>query len=108
MSPVKCKLISSIGITCEYPPPVAPPLIPKTGPKEGSLSTTNDFLPILFKASLMPILVVVLPSPVGAQTSIILFLLLKALSTNSLSSLKPNSNKDFEMILRDYLLLFNK
>ena len=25
ISPVRCKLNSSIGITCEYPPPAAPP-----------------------------------------------------------------------------------
>ena len=32
-SPVKCRLISSIGTTCAYPPPAAPPFTPKTGPK---------------------------------------------------------------------------
>src|SRR5450756_2803833 len=32
MSPVKWRLMSSIGTTCEYPPPAAPPLMPKTGP----------------------------------------------------------------------------
>ena len=35
------KLISSIGTTWEYPPPVAPPLIPNTGPKDGSLKTAK-------------------------------------------------------------------
>ena len=50
ISPVKCKLISSIGITCEYPPPAAPPLTPKTGPIDGSRSAIQAFLPILFIA----------------------------------------------------------
>ena len=47
ISPVKCKFISSIGATCEYPPPVAPPLIPNTGPKEGSRNANTAFLFIL-------------------------------------------------------------
>jgi len=64
-SPVKCKLISSIGTTCAYPPPAAPPLIPNTGPNEGSLSTTAVCFPILFKPSVRPIEVVVFPSPAG-------------------------------------------
>ncbi len=34
-SPVRCKLSRSIGITWLYPPPAAPPLIPKVGPIEG-------------------------------------------------------------------------
>ena len=37
-----------MGITCEYPPPVAPPLIPNTGPKDGSRKTAILFLPNLF------------------------------------------------------------
>ena len=65
ISPVKCKLISSIGTTCAYPPPAAPPLIPKHGPKDGSLIATTDFFPNLFKAWDNPIIVVVLPSPAG-------------------------------------------
>ena len=32
ISPVKWRLNSSIGITCEYPPPAAPPFIPNVGP----------------------------------------------------------------------------
>ena len=62
---MKCKFISSIGTTCAYPPPAAPPFIPKTGPKEGSLSATSTFLPNLFNASATPIVVVVFPSPAG-------------------------------------------
>ena len=65
MSPVKCKFISSIGATWAYPPPVAPPLIPKTGPKEGSLNATNTFSPNLANPSATPIVVVVFPSPAG-------------------------------------------
>ena len=44
MSPVKCKLNSSIGITCEYPPPAAPPLIPNVGPCEGCLAPRTNKL----------------------------------------------------------------
>ncbi|SIH90438.1 Uncharacterised protein [Mycobacteroides abscessus subsp. abscessus] len=35
-SPVKWRLMSSIGTTWAYPPPAAPPFIPKTGPMLGS------------------------------------------------------------------------
>ena len=45
-SPVKWRLMSSIGITCDIPPPAAPPFIPKTGPSDGSLIVTKAFLPI--------------------------------------------------------------
>ena len=65
MSPVKCKFISSIGATCEYPPPVAPPLIPNTGPNDGSLNAAIAFFPILFNPSTKPIETVVFPSPRG-------------------------------------------
>ena len=61
--------MSSIGTTWEYPPPAAPPLIPKTGPSDGSLSATIAFLPILFIASPKPIDTVVLPSPAGVYTT---------------------------------------
>ena len=64
-SPVKCKLISSIGITCALPPPAAPPFIPNTGPKDGSLIVTRAFFPIWLSASPSPTEVVVLPSPAG-------------------------------------------
>ena len=64
-SPVKCKFISSIGTTCAYPPPAAPPLIPNTGPKEGSLNATNTFSPNLANPSATPIVVVVFPYPAG-------------------------------------------
>ena len=44
-SPVKCKLMSSMGMTWAYPPPAAPPLMPNTGPRLGSRSATTGFLP---------------------------------------------------------------
>ena len=65
MSPVKCKLISSIGATCECPPPVAPPFIPNTGPSDGSLNASIEFLPIFLNPSANPIAIVVFPSPNG-------------------------------------------
>ena len=63
MSPVKCRLISSIGTTCAQPPPAAPPFKPKTGPKDGSRNAIIVFLPIRFKASPNPTVVVDFPSP---------------------------------------------
>ena len=36
---------SSIGTTWEYPPPAAPPLIPKHGPSEGSRNAIIAFFP---------------------------------------------------------------
>lgn len=65
ISPVKCKLISSIGATCDIPPPVAPPFIPNTGPSDGSLNASIAFFPILFNASAIAIDTVVFPSPNG-------------------------------------------
>ncbi len=56
-------MISSIGITWEYPPPVAVPFEPKHGPKEGSRKATQVLCPIKLRASLRPMLVVVFPSP---------------------------------------------
>ena len=64
-SPVKCRFKSSIGTTWAYPPPAAPPLIPKHGPKDGSLNAATAFLPIWQRASVSPILIVVFPSPAG-------------------------------------------
>ena len=57
--------MSSIGIIWEWPPPVAPPFRPKTGPKEGSLKTAIVFLPRAFKPSHNPMEIVVFPSPYG-------------------------------------------
>ena len=65
MSPVKCRLMSSIGTTCAYPPPAAPPFTPNTGPRDGSRSATITFLPIFLIPSASPTVVVVFPSPAG-------------------------------------------
>ena len=65
ISPVKCRLISSMGTTWEYPPPAAPPLMPNTGPKEGSRNAIIAFFPILAIACPSPTEVVVFPSPAG-------------------------------------------
>ena len=65
MSPVKCRLMSSIGATCARPPPAAPPFMPKTGPSDGSRSATIERRPILRKPSASPTVVVDLPSPAG-------------------------------------------
>ena len=46
------------------PPPVAPPLRPKTGPIEGSLKASIALTPILAKPSVKAIDIVVFPSPV--------------------------------------------
>mmetsp|Transcript_13934 Transcript_13934/g.30741 ORF Transcript_13934/g.30741 Transcript_13934/m.30741 type:complete len:327 (-) Transcript_13934:299-1279(-) len=66
MSPVRCRLNSSIGITCAYPPPAAPPLIPKVGPCEGWRIQATVFLPRWApRACARPMVVVDLPSPRG-------------------------------------------
>ena len=64
-SPVKCRLMSSMGTTCAYPPPAAPPFTPKTGPRDGSRRATITFLPSFCMPSARPTVVVVLPSPAG-------------------------------------------
>ena len=64
-SPVKCKLISSIGTTWERPPPAAPPLMPNTGPSEGSRSAAAARSPMRLRPSVRPTVTVVLPSPAG-------------------------------------------
>ena len=64
-SPVKCRLIFSIGSTCAWPPPVAPPLRPNTGPSDGSRSAITARRPMRLRASARPTVVVVLPSPAG-------------------------------------------
>src|SRR3954470_7821007 len=55
--------MSSIGTTCAYPPPAAPPFMPKDGPRLGSRRHTMARLPIWLSASPRPTVVVVLPSP---------------------------------------------
>ena len=63
MSPVKCRFRSSIGTTCVIPPPAAPPLMPNTGPSEGSRRHASDRLPMWPRPWVSPTSVVVLPSP---------------------------------------------
>ena len=65
MSPVKCKLMSSIGAICTFPPPVAPPLIPNTGPNDGSLKAKIEFFPMVLNPSATAMDMVVFPSPTG-------------------------------------------
>ena len=55
--------MSSLGTIVDFKAPTAPPLIPQTGPKEGSLKQASELTPILRKPSCKPIVVVVLPSP---------------------------------------------
>ena len=54
-----------MGSTRDLPPPVAPPLTPKTGPREGSLRAATTFLPMRASAWVRPTDTVVLPSPAG-------------------------------------------
>ena len=63
MSPVKWRLISSIGTTCARPPPAPPPLIPNTGPSDGSRRQRIGLSPITAEALRERDRVVVLPSP---------------------------------------------
>jgi hypothetical protein len=66
MSPVRCRFISSMGITCEYPPPAAPPLIPNVGPMDGCrMHATVGLSRCAPIACARPIVVVDLPSPSG-------------------------------------------
>src|SRR5204863_18077 len=64
-SPVKCRLMSSIGTTWAYPPPAAPPFTPKTGPSDGSRMQSAAFFPIFRSACVTPTVTVDLPSPAG-------------------------------------------
>ena len=65
MSPLKCRLMSASGAICAQPPPVAPPFMPKQGPRDGSRRQARALRPSWFKPSARPMLVVVLPSPAG-------------------------------------------
>ena len=64
-SPVKWRLISSIGTTCALPPPVPPPFMPSVGPMDGSRSAITGRAPTRQSACPMPMVIVVLPSPAG-------------------------------------------
>ena len=63
MSPVKCRLISSIGTICARPPPVPPPLIPNNGPVDGCRRQSATLAPIRPKPWVRLMALVVLPSP---------------------------------------------
>src|SRR3972149_5811325 len=62
MSPVKGRLKSSIGTAWEYPPPAAPPLMPKVGPMEGWRSVLMVFRPNRFSA---------IPSPMAVEVQVV-------------------------------------
>ena len=64
-SPVKWRLMSSIGTTCAYPPPAAPPFTPNTGPRLGSRMQSATFLPMRRSACARPTDTVLFPSPAG-------------------------------------------
>src|SRR6185436_18855792 len=70
MSPVKWRLRSSIGTTCVMPPPAAPPLMPKTGPSDGSRRHATGRLPTTPSPCVRPTSVVVLPSPAICSTGL--------------------------------------
>ena len=55
--------MSSIGTTCVSPPPAAPPLIPNTGPSDGSRRHSTGRLPMWPSPWVRDTDVVVLPSP---------------------------------------------
>ena len=86
-SPVKCRLMSSIGMTWAYPPPAAPPFTPNTGPRLGSRSATTTFLPWRASASAKPTVVVVLPSPAGVGLMAVTRMSLPGACSSSVSRL---------------------
>ena len=52
-----------MGTTWVMPPPAAPPLMPNTGPSEGSRRQATGDLPMTPRPCVSPTSVVVLPSP---------------------------------------------
>src|SRR5215468_6799022 len=64
-SPVKWRLMSSMGTTCASPPPVPPPFMPRVGPMGGSRRAITGRAPMRARAWPMPMVMVVLPSPAG-------------------------------------------
>ena len=82
------------------PPPVAPPFIPNTGPKEGSRSVKTEFFPIFLSPSAIAIDIVVLPSPRGVG-------FIAVTNINLPSFLLDFSNTSFE-ILALYLPYISK
>ena len=90
-----------MGTTWAWPPPVAPPFMPKLGPSEGSRRQMIVLLPIRLRASPRPTVVVVFPSPAGvgliAVTRMSLpsgrFERLPRKSYSSLAMKRPNGRK---------------
>ena len=76
-----------MGMTWAYPPPAAPPLMPNTGPSDGSRSATTTFLPCFASASARPTVVVVLPSPAGVGLMAVTRMSLPGVCSTSLSRL---------------------
>ena len=64
-SPVNWRLIVFDGSSRLAPPPVAPPLRPKTGPIDGCRSASAERRPIFRRPCARPIETVVFPSPAG-------------------------------------------
>ena len=64
--------MASMGSTWLFPPPAAPPLIPKTGPILGSRKVHVAFCPIRFSACVNPMVVTVLPSPKGVGLTLVI------------------------------------
>jgi hypothetical protein len=63
--PVEVEVIMSLGTTCDFPPPVAPPLSPKTGPSDSSLSVAMARRRLRSRAWVRPMETTVFPSPWG-------------------------------------------
>src|ERR1700722_7627541 len=90
-----------MGTIWAWPPPVAPPFMPKLGPSEGSRRQIIVFLPIRLSASPKPTVVVVLPSPAGVGLIAVtrmsfpsgLFERLLRKSYSSLAMKRPNGRK---------------
>ena len=54
-----------MGTTWLYPPPAAPPLMPKSGPIDGCRMQVTTLRPSFARPSERPIVLTVLPSPSG-------------------------------------------
>ena len=65
MSPVKWRLMSSMGTTWDHPPPVPPPFMPNTGPMDGSRMHSMTRSPSTPRPWVSPVVVTVFPSPRG-------------------------------------------
>src|SRR5918992_3691636 len=88
VSPVRWRLSISMGTTWLYPPPAAPPLIPKVGPMAGWRMATVALLPMWGKACPGATVVVGLPSPrgVGVMADTTTYLALGLSANSSIAS----------------------